>query len=269
MRKSVIAGIFAYALFFVVPKASAESVAPEYLYSVTKASIKPALTAVNEAQGPLLVVTDTSGSKQIVSDISTTSVPVTAQEEYIVQQGDTLIKIANNYQVVWQRIFYKNSSIVDPDAIRPGDVIVIPTADEQLTEREIPTSVAAAKPSVAKASAVSNSAQSLQASAPSARGSSDGNRYTYGYCTWYVKNMRSDLPNNLGDAINWVARARAQGLPTGATPQAGAVGQSGNHVVYVESVNNDGTVTISEMNHVGWNIMSRRTLPASYFSYIY
>ena len=77
------------------------------------------------------------------------------------------------------------------------------------------------------------------------------------------------MPNNLGNANTWVARAAAQGMATGSTPRAGAVGQQGMHVVYVESVNGDGTVTISEMNHVGWNVVNQRTVPASNFQYIY
>ena len=99
--------------------------------------------------------------------------------------------------------------------------------------------------------------------------SSTGNRYSPGYCTWYVKNMRPDLPNNLGNANTWVSRAAAQGITTGSTPKAGAVGQRGMHVVYVESVNADSTVTISEMNHKGLYVRTVRTLPANYFTYIY
>src|SRR5690606_14498577 len=91
--------------------------------------------------------------------------------------------------------------------------------------------------------------------------SAAGNRYVPGYCTWYVKNMRPDLPNNLGNADTWVSRAAAQGLPTGSTPRAGAVGQRGMHVVYIKSVNGDGSVNITEMNHKGLWVVTERTLP--------
>lgn len=263
MRKSVLAGIFAYALFFVVPQASAEAAPQEYLHTVSLASIKPALVAVNEAQTTVTLADETnvaSPGQTIASDPEIT---------YTILKGDTLTTIAANHNTTWVRIFYKNTNMTDPDHINPGEVIVIPHADEQLTQRPIPEN-APPMPELQKSSAgVQAAPRSVQSSAPVSRGSNSGNLYVAGYCTWYVKNMRPDLPNNLGDAVSWVTRARAQGMATGTTPQSGAVGQRGNHVVYVESVNNDGTVTISEMNHVGWNKMSRRTLPANYFTYIY
>lgn len=96
-----------------------------------------------------------------------------------------------------------------------------------------------------------------------------GNTYTYGYCTWYVKNRRPDIPNGWGNAMDWFPNAQASGWPTGSTPRVGAVGTQGNHVVYVEQVNGDGTVTISEMNYRGWNVASSRVASSSDFRYIY
>lgn len=100
-------------------------------------------------------------------------------------------------------------------------------------------------------------------------GDSSGNLYTYGYCTWYVKNRRPDIPNNWGDAYQWTYNAQSIGWPTGFNPRPGAIGNAGNHVVYVEQVNGDGTILISEMNYVGWNTQSSRTVSASAFTYIY
>ena len=104
---------------------------------------------------------------------------------------------------------------------------------------------------------------------PPARFAVAGNTYSRGYCTWYAKNKRPDLPNSLGNAYSWLARAKAQGIPTGSVPRVGAIGQRAMHVVYVERVNADGTVFVSEMNYRGWNIVSTRTAPASSFQYIY
>lgn len=99
--------------------------------------------------------------------------------------------------------------------------------------------------------------------------STAGNPYARGNCTWYAKSRRPDMPNNLGNANTWVARARAQGIPTGLTPKAGAIAQRGWHVVYIERVNGDGTVFLSEMNYRGLGIVSTRTVPANSFQYIY
>lgn len=101
------------------------------------------------------------------------------------------------------------------------------------------------------------------------KGSSVGNSYAAGNCTWYAKYRRPDLPNNLGNAYSWVSRARAQGRATGSIPRVGAIGQRGNHVVYVEQVNPNNTVSISEMNFTGYGKISHRTLPANSFTYIY
>lgn len=109
--------------------------------------------------------------------------------------------------------------------------------------------------------------------APTRSYSSAGNTYGYGYCTWYVKNMRPDLPNSLGNANTWFSRAQAMGLPTGTTPRAGAVGTTERgalgHVVYVHSVNGDGTINISDMNYSGWNQVTHRTVDSAQFRYIY
>ena len=88
------------------------------------------------------------------------------------------------------------------------------------------------------------------------------NRFAYGYCTWYVANRRY-IPW-LGNASDWWPNARPYGYGEGQTPRVGAVmvtRESGyGHVAYVEAVNGDGTWTVSEMNFIGWNQVSRRTI---------
>ena len=88
------------------------------------------------------------------------------------------------------------------------------------------------------------------------------NRFAYGYCTWYVANKRY-IPW-LGNAIDWWPNARGYGQPEGQVPKVGAVmvtRESGyGHVAYVETVNADGSWTVSEMNFVGWNRVSGRTI---------
>lgn len=88
------------------------------------------------------------------------------------------------------------------------------------------------------------------------------NRFAYGYCTWYVANKRY-IPF-LGNAIDWWPNARAYGFAEGGAPRVGAVmvtRESGyGHVAYVEAVHPDGSWTVSEMNFVGWNAVSSRTV---------
>ncbi len=186
---------------------------------------------------------------------------------YTVVAGDNLSKIANLYQTTWPRLYAKNTHIAHPDTIQAGDAITIPLAEEQLTERVLPTPQIPITTPTTQAGTVAQPA--AQAIRPTSAGGSAGNTYAAGYCTWYAKSRRPDLPNRMGNAISWVASARASGFATGGTPQAGAIGQQGNHVVYVESVNGDGTVTISEMNYRGLGVISTRTAPAGNFTYIY
>jgi peptidoglycan DL-endopeptidase CwlO len=198
--------------------------------------------------------------------------------KYTVAERDSLSTIAKQHDTTWKRLFDKNEAVKNPDIIAVGDELVIPRPDEKLKERPLPqpapepVAPAAQQQTRTKRPAPARQPAAQRPAARStsqARGSSAGNTYTAGYCTWYVKNRRPGLPNNLGNANTWVARASAQGMATGSTPRPGAVGQRGMHVVYVESVNGDGTVTISEMNLRATYEVTTRTLPASYFTYIY
>ena len=55
-----------------------------------------------------------------------------------VQPGDYLTKIADEHNSTAERIFYANDFIADPDLIYPNQLLRIPSADEQLTPRDIP-----------------------------------------------------------------------------------------------------------------------------------
>jgi surface antigen len=183
-----------------------------------------------------------------------------------VQLGDTLSAIADSHQTSYVRIFDANEQIANPDVIDVGQKFRIPDATETLPDRVLP-----AAPAVQAAVQSAVSSSPIQARiAQSARGSSAGNTYGYGWCTWYAKQMRPDLPNSLGNGGQWVANARAQGIATGTVPRAGAIAEQSGHVAYVEAVNGD-QVTVSEM---GYNYtpgtVTRRTVSASTFwGYIY
>ena len=104
------------------------------------------------------------------------------------------------------------------------------------------------------------------------------NGYDYGYCTWWVASRREQvgkpLPSNLGNASSWPYIGRLAGLAEGNTPRqyAAAVTSTAGegHVVFVEAVNADGSIVISEMNHLGWAVKDTAVIPASVAShYIY
>lgn len=190
--------------------------------------------------------------------------------QHTVLPGESLAKIAASYGTSWTRLYAKNTQIAQPDIINVNDVITVPDTAEVLPERALPLPVA----EPVAVTPIASSKKSKGISAPrapriQARGSSAGNTYSAGYCTWYAKSRRPDLPNRMGNASAWVASAAAQGFATGSTPRPGAIGQQGNHVVYIESVNGDGTVTVSEMNYRGLGVVSSRTASAGSFRYIY
>jgi LysM repeat protein len=83
-----------------------------------------------------------------------------------------------------------------------------------------------------------------------------------GRCTWYVATWRNVTWR--GDAGWWYDNAKAQGYPVGSTPRVGAIMVTWEsylgHVAYVESVNADGSWTVSEMNYVAFDVIDWRTI---------
>lgn len=193
-----------------------------------------------------------------------------APASHVVSEKDTLSSIANQHETTWKRLYDKNETIASPDVITVGQEIAIPSPEEQLPERPLPV-VPVIETAPEATRTPSAPAAPKTAAPPVSRGPSSGNLYSPGYCTWYVKNKRPDLPNNLGNADTWYARAAAQGLSTGSTPQVGAAAmqKTGMHIVYVEAVNGDGTIVISEMNYQSLYTITTRTVPANNFLYIY
>jgi LysM repeat protein len=64
----------------------------------------------------------------------------------VVQPNDSLSKISNDHKTTYQRLFYANTQIQDPDLIYAGDTLRIPRSDEQLAERPIPENTQALQP---------------------------------------------------------------------------------------------------------------------------
>lgn len=81
------------------------------------------------------------------------------------------------------------------------------------------------------------------------------NRECVSYTAWKVYQKNGYMPywGGVGNANQWPANARAAGIPTGSTPRVGSVGviYAGpyGHVVWVDSINADGTINISQYNY--------------------
>ena len=111
---------------------------------------------------------------------------------------------------------------------------------------------------------------------PSFRASLNGGYF--GQCTYYVFNRMAQVGtpighSMMGNAAEWPSYARSYGYSVSNSPSAGSaiVFQQGlagadptyGHVAFVEAVNADGSLYISEMNVQGLNVISYRTISAS------
>lgn len=249
------------------------TVAGVFLCAVIFSANSPIATA--EIENDKLILGQISLDEAVGKEFKAANKPEIKVDKTIkhsVAKGETLVEISDKYKIKWKRIYDKNTKLSDPDIINPGEKLIIPDNKEKLKERKIEVnseSLGAAERSSDRRDNSNSSSEYGASSNKTSRGSSAGNTYSPGYCTYYAKQKRPDLPNNLGNAATWVSRAQAQGIPTGSVPRVGAIGQKGNHVVYVEKINSNGTIVISEMNWSGlWNITTR-TVPAGSHTYIY
>ncbi len=193
---------------------------------------------------------------------ATLTIPGTNGVVYTTKDGDTVQSLAQKYGAVAARIISYND--LEVSGLTPGTRIVIPGGI--LPENE--------RPRLAVSGSGGGISRISGASAAVA-----GNKYDYGYCTWYVYNKRAQIGRPVGsfwgNAVTWASYARSSGYLVNNTPEVGAVLQNGGgygHVAFVESVGADGSVTVSEMNYAGWNVVSTRTISAgqaSSYNYIH
>lgn len=171
---------------------------------------------------------------------------------YTIKQGDTLTKVSKRFKRPLRRVICANPKITNPDRIDVGERLKIPHKKDKLKCAKIKTllPISRVKPPT------STGGFSV---APSGW-------YPVGQCTWYVWTRR---PVGMwGNASDWLYNAQRDGLSTGSTPRAGAIGWTSGHVVYVESVHGN-TVTISEANYDYAGSIRTIDMPASNYQYIY
>lgn len=253
--------------------AEAVAVANQADSESTQLAITPADNIV--VSKPQVVSTDSKSAKDIV--------------KYISEEGDTIQSLATKFGVTSDSIRWSNA--LTSNNISAGKELYIPPVNGivyVVRDGDTADSIAQAYAANKDILIADNDAEisGLQVgqrilirdgvqpvvrrattTAYSARGFSFGlsaiygyNGYDYGYCTWYVANKRiqigRQLPANLGDAWTWDDRASLAGLPVNRTPAYGAAVVTAStrrpgHVAFVERVNSDGSVWISEMNSRG------------------
>lgn len=114
-----------------------------------------------------------------------------------------------------------------------------------------------------------NTPSSNNSTAFSGQSSSGSNAYTAGQCTYYVYDkVGGKIGSNWGNASNWANAAAQDGYNVSNSPKQGAIMQTSQgafgHVAYVENVNSDGSIKVSEMNYNGGpGNVSTRTISAS------
>jgi len=276
MRNTVLSvGLLVSAIFFITAKTAAA--APAQPFAITNDPLSAFAWQAEPAQEQKDTLTSTKDDVDTQKKKDVANAKAKAEEEaasklanqpklHTVAPSETLTKIADIYDTTWQRLYAKNIQVNNPDIVSVGQIITVPQPEEVLADRAIPVR-APSPPTPSNTPSSERTTSTPSRTYPKA--SSAGNTYAQGYCTWYAKSRRPDLPNRMGNASAWTGSAAARGFATGKSPRAGAIAQQGNHVAYVESVNSDGTVTLSEMNWRGLYVVSSRTTAAGNFNYIY
>jgi surface antigen len=202
-------------------------------------------------------------------------IPPTDGVIYTAKSGDTVSSIAAKYGASAERIVSFND--LELTGVKPGKTIVVPGGVLPTNER--PGYVAPSQG--ASYGAYDGGYSTIDAQMA---GASAGNRYAYGNCTWYAYERRVQLGLPVGsfwgNAATWAMYARAAGYRVDNTPSVGAIAQwnayqggsyYAGHVGVVESVNSDGSITISEMNYLyNFNRVTSRTIsPSSVSNFIH
>ena len=218
---------------------------------------------------------------------------------YGVQPGETLATIAAKFKVTASQIRWSNANLTSSDTVVPGESVVIPPVPGIVITIKAGDTVdgLASKYQVDAASIADyNRLRNTQLVAgtvlvipdgigpafppPPARtgawgamptkvvscclGPYPATGFPVGWCTYLPATKRNVTWR--GNAGWWYDNAKAQGYPVGPTPKVGAImvtweGSTGlGHVAYVESVNADGSWTISEMNYVAFDVIDLRTI---------
>ena len=208
--------------------------------------------------GQKLKVSGSANSSTSHAKPSTSSSSNRGTTTYTVQSGDSLSSIAAQFNTSYQQIMNLNG--LSNFLIYPGQKLKV-------------------------SGKASTSQQSTSTSNTNTRGNSPvfnhPNLYDWGQCTWHVFNRRAEVGQGIstywGNANTWDDRSVYDGYRVDHTATVGSILQSDlgyyGHAAFVERVNNDGSILVSEMNYsAAPGIMTYRTIPAyqvSQYKYIH
>ncbi|MFZ8100806.1 LysM peptidoglycan-binding domain-containing protein [Staphylococcus arlettae] len=183
--------------------------------------------------------TSTSTSGSTSSNTSTTSY-------YTVKSGDSLSAIAAKYGTTYKKIMELNG--LSDYFIYPGQRLKVTGSSS--------TSGGSTSSGTSYKTPVFN----------------HSNLYDWGQCTWHVFNRRAQIGKGIStywwNANNWDNAAPQDGYTVDRKPTVGSILQTDagyyGHVAFVERVNSDGSVYVSEMNYsAAPGVKTFRTVPAS------
>ena len=282
--------------------------------TATNLSVAPSVASLaisTQIQSELPSSTDSSISKPQIIQVSSASRKITT---YTVAPGDTTASIATKFGISTQTLKWANDLSNDNLTVgkvldilpREGIVYTVKAGDTAASiaekyksdasvittynDLEIAGVTAGLKIIVPNGVLPGNEQPGYMApvvyntggSYAGYRAGSVGNRYAYGNCTWYAYERRAAMGMAVGsfwgNGGSWAYSARAGGYVVNNIPSYGAVlveAGSPGHVAVVESVSEDGTVVVSEMNNAaygGFNIINNRTISAgqaSLYQYIH
>lgn len=193
-------------------------------------------------------VIEIGGSGQ--SSSSNASSQTSGGSSHTVKSGESLNIIANNYGVSVDALMSANN--LNGYLIQPGQSLKIPNGS-----------------SVGGSGGSGNTA--TQSPSTGNNSASDANLYDWGQCTWHVFNRRAQIGKGIStywwNANNWDNAAARDGYRIDYHPTVGSIAQSDagyyGHVAFVERVNSNGSLLVSEMNFsAGPGVLTYRTIPA-------
>jgi surface antigen/LysM repeat protein len=197
---------------------------------------------------------------------------------YVVRYGDTAASLAQRYQSTVNEIIAFND--LEISGLVVGRAIVIPNGVLPTAERPENATLGPAQftPIIFGDAGIRQNMREVHNSwywsREFSRTIGQGNPGSFGNCTWFAWYWRrNNMPQQywldggaIGHAAAWVWRFSGTFVVNN-TPRAGAVVQTSTappfgHVAIVETVHVDGSITIIEMNFIGFSRVNRAEISA-------